>query len=149
MATNRLHKALIDVAPVVGVAVGRKDNKSTWRVDFDDNATQEQKDAAAAVIAAFDINAPTADDVRTEAQRRIMVLVGAASLDGCIIKQLNANMRANELNDIRHGREWTEAEAAEAAALRGLANQIKAIRAASNVLEPAPPADFTADTHWP
>lgn len=91
----------------------------------------------------------SADDVRAEAQRRIMALVGATTLDGCIIKQLNANMRANELNDIRHDREWTSGEAAEAAALRGLANQIKAIRVASNVLEPSPPANFKADEHWP
>jgi hypothetical protein len=93
--------------------------------------------------------AASANDVRLEAQRRIMALVGATDLNGCIIKQLNANMRANELNDIRHDREWTTAEAAEAAALRGMADMIKAIRAASNVLEPSPPADFTADTHWP
>ena len=93
--------------------------------------------------------APTANDVRAEAQRRIIALVGATDLTACLIKQLNANMRANELNDFRHSRDLSPEEVAEAAALRSLADKIKAIRAASNVLEPDPPVDYTADSHWP
>jgi hypothetical protein len=92
---------------------------------------------------------PMADDVRVEAQRRIMALVGARDIQGCLIKQLNANMRANELNDYQHTRELTAEEAAEAAALRGLASMIKAVRAASNVLEPNPPADYADNKYWP
>ena len=42
-----------------------------------------------------------ADDVRNEAQRRIIALTGATSLLETITKQSNANMRANELNDKR------------------------------------------------
>lgn len=97
----------------------------------------------------MDPPAPTANDVRTEAQRRIIALVGAQDLTGCLIKQLNANMRANELNDIMHSRELTAEEAAEATALRSLATQIKAIRAASNVLEPNPPTDYADNKYWP
>lgn len=93
--------------------------------------------------------ATTANDVRAEAQRRIIALVGATDLTGCLIKQLNANMRANELNDIMHSRELTSEEAAEATALRSLATQIKAIRAASNDLEPNPPADYADTKYWP
>lgn len=93
--------------------------------------------------------APTATDVRAEAQRRIIALVGATDLMGCLIKQLNANMRANELNDIMHSRELTPEETAEATALRSLATQIKAIRASSNVLEPNPPADYADPNYWP
>ncbi len=92
---------------------------------------------------------PTTEDVRAEAQRRIIALVGAKDLNSCMVKQLNANMRANELNDIQHSRELTTEEAAEAQVLRSLAIQIKAIRAASNVLEPNPPQDYTDDKYWP
>lgn len=74
-------------------------------------------------------------EIKQDAQRRIMGLVGTDDIIPCLIKQLNANMRANELNDIRYSREWTEGEAAEAAALRGLATGIKTIRAQSNALE--------------
>lgn len=109
------------------------------------------EEEATAILAEWStpLPAPTANDVRVEAQRRIMALLGATTLEGCIIKQLNANMRANELNDLRHSRTLDAAELAEASALRGLAEQIKAIRAASNVLEPSPPNDFTDNSHWP
>lgn len=91
-----------------------------------------------------------ANDVRAEAQRRIISLVGAADIVGCLIKQHNAQMRATELTLIKAaGGSWTPEQAAEAAALQSMADQIKAIRAASNVLEPNPPSDFTDDSHWP
>jgi hypothetical protein len=54
-----------------------------------------------------------------------------------IHRQLNANMRAVELLDLRAARAWTPQEAAEAAALRNMSATIKAIRAASDVAEAA------------
>jgi len=65
--------------------------------------------------------------------------------------QLNANMRANELNDARHVRVLTPAEEAEADALRALAAAIKAVRAASNALEALSPIpdDYAEARHWP
>lgn len=91
----------------------------------------------------------TAQDVKDEAQRRIMALFGATDMTHCIVKQLNANMRANELNDIRADRSWTEQEAAEAQALRTMAAAIKAIRAASDVIEQNPPLEVEKDSRWP
>lgn len=92
----------------------------------------------------------TAAHVKTEAQRRIVGIVRAPDLMSCIVKQLNANMRANELNDIRYSREWTPQEAGEAAALQGLAEVIKGVRAKSNMLEAMNPipADYAADQYW-
>lgn len=90
--------------------------------------------------------------MRAEAQRRIVALTGAADLQGCLIKQLNANMRANELNDIRAsgGGTLSPSEEGEAQALRGLDAAIKALRAASNVFEAADPIppDYADDAHW-
>lgn len=91
-----------------------------------------------------------ADDVRAEAQRRIVAMTGASSLDGCLVKQLNAAMRATELVNKRAlGITLTPEEEAEAAALQALADQVKAIRAASNAMEGTPPADFADDRRWP
>lgn len=45
------------VAPIHGVSIGDKNNKSTWRVDFKEGTTPEQMAAAQAVIDAFDGNA--------------------------------------------------------------------------------------------
>jgi len=90
-------------------------------------------------------------DIKAEAQRRIIALTGAADLNGCLVKQLNATMRANELNDKRiGGAQLTEDEEAEAAGLRALAAGIKAIRARSDAIEALSPipADFDADQRW-
>lgn len=92
---------------------------------------------------------PTADDVRAEAQRRIIAATGAASFEACIVKQMNALMRATELANKRAaGGTLTDAETAEAAALQGLADQIKALRAKSNAMEGNPPADYRSDSRW-
>lgn len=42
------------VAPIYGVSIGRKDDKATWRIDFKDEATPEQRAAAAEVLTSFD-----------------------------------------------------------------------------------------------
>jgi hypothetical protein len=88
--------------------------------------------------------------VKAEAQRRIVALTGAADLTSCLIKQINANMRANRLNDIRMSREWTPEEAAEGQALRTLALTIEAVRIRSNAIEATDPipADYADDRHW-
>lgn len=103
------------------------------------------------LVAVGEARPATADDVRAEAQRRIIALVGARDLQDCMIKQLNANMRANEINDIRHARELTAVEAAEADALRALAAVIKAVRGASNAIEAQSPIpdDYADDKWWP
>lgn len=92
---------------------------------------------------------PTPADVRAEAQRRIIALTGAADFNGCIVKQLNASMRATELTNKRvMGGEWTTEDAAEAAALQALAAAIKVIRHRSNAMEQSPPDDFADDVRW-
>jgi hypothetical protein len=52
-----LDQAIKQVCPIDGVSIGRKDHKSTWRIDFKDEATQAEKDAAQLVVDNFDINA--------------------------------------------------------------------------------------------
>lgn len=104
-----------------------------------------------AVLRSYGLRGPvvSADDVRTECQRRIIAETGARDLISCMIKQSNANMRANKLNDKRlNGETLTNDELTEAAALRQLAGAIEALRAKSNLMEPSPPADFTDDSHW-
>ena len=90
--------------------------------------------------------------VKAEAQRRIIALTGKTNLQDCMIKQFNALMRAGQLMDKRvGGATLTAEEEAEAAALRGLADKIEAIRAASDVIEAMSPipADYADNTYWP
>lgn len=105
-------------------------------------------EASAAVV--------TADDVRTEASRRMQALVGAR--DAAHLSQIiqNAQREAERLNIIRAGipgviepRAWTAEETARAAALWAADQAIEAIRAASNAMEADPPADYTNNARWP
>ena len=41
--------------PITGISIGRKDDRSTWRVDFAPEATDEQKARATQIVAAFDL----------------------------------------------------------------------------------------------
>ena len=49
-----LDRTLRVVCPIHGISIGRWEDKETWRIDYKPEATQAQKDAAAAVIATFD-----------------------------------------------------------------------------------------------
>lgn len=41
--------------PVSGISIGRNDDRSTWRIDFAPEATDEQKAHAAQIVAEFDL----------------------------------------------------------------------------------------------
>ena len=58
------------VAPILGVSVGRWDDRKTWRIDFADAATEEQKRTAASVVASFDYATPSADETRRDSIAR-------------------------------------------------------------------------------
>ncbi len=123
---------------------------TTWDQNRQSRVVSEQE--LSDVLRQYGLRGPAVsiDDVRAEAQRRIITLTGTQDIIGCLIKQHNAQMRATELTLIQaQGGTWTPEQAAEAAALQSLALQIKAIRAASNVLEPNPPQDYTDDKYWP
>lgn len=53
---QQLDAAIREVCPIVGVSIGDKSDKATWRIDFDDAASGAQKVAALDVVAAFDVN---------------------------------------------------------------------------------------------
>jgi hypothetical protein len=49
-----LTAAIEQVCPINGVSIGRRDDKSTWRIDYRAAANDQQKAAALAVVEAFD-----------------------------------------------------------------------------------------------
>jgi RNA-binding protein YhbY len=102
-------------------------------------------------IAPYAPPALTAADVKAEAQRRICAVFGVTDLTSCIIKQLNAQMRASELINIKaEGRTLTTEQQAEADALQAAADAVKLIRSKSDVIEAMTPipADYTNDSYW-
>lgn len=92
---------------------------------------------------------PSADDVRTEASRRMMAMVGARSPEHLAIVIANGSREAIRLLRVRAERAWTAEEATRAADLEAIDTAIEAIRAASNAMEPSPPADYASNERWP
>lgn len=46
-----LDQAIKAVCPIDGVSIGKPDDKATWRIDFQEAATKEQRAAAQGIIA--------------------------------------------------------------------------------------------------
>jgi len=63
---QELDVALKAVCPIVGVSIGRSNDRATWRIDFEDRATAEQRAAARAVMDAFDPEAPEPEAPKEE-----------------------------------------------------------------------------------
>lgn len=55
-----VESVVAEVAPVHGVSIGTPQDKSTWRISFKSEATDQQRAAAAAVLASFDVAAEIA-----------------------------------------------------------------------------------------
>ena len=62
--TTNLYKAVAAVAPINSVAILNPNDRSTWRIDFTEDATIAQKQAARDIVASFDVNAPTPNPQR-------------------------------------------------------------------------------------
>ena len=45
--------------PIVGVSIGRKDDRSTWRIQFSDDATQSDRDQEAQTVLAHESDVDT------------------------------------------------------------------------------------------
>lgn len=70
--TGLLLRAIKDVAPMAcGVAIVDRDDRSTWRIDFKGEISQQDRDAAYAVLLAFPTDAPDRSEVNKERDRRI------------------------------------------------------------------------------
>lgn len=69
MIAQKLNAAIAAVCPIhgvsIGVSSGRVADKATWRIDFKDEATTQQKAAAQAALEAFDPADPKIEAVET------------------------------------------------------------------------------------
>ena len=72
-AALKLHSALVAVGlSIVGVAIGKRNDKSTWRIDWSGAPEKAQTDLAAQVVAALDLGAP--DQAEIDVARRNALL---------------------------------------------------------------------------
>ena len=91
MDAGKLHEAIAKVCPIHGVSIGRANDKGTWRIDFDQAATQQQKDAAQAALVAFDVAA--ADAAEQAIKDRRVAISNAARADQVIDKLRTASLQ--------------------------------------------------------
>lgn len=90
---DTLSASIAEVAPIHGVSVGNRNDKSTWRVDFKPDATDQQKAAAQAVVNAFVFSRPTPAMVDAERDRRLQTLAfGGHVYDFCDSKESDKNI---------------------------------------------------------
>lgn len=174
-AADKLSTALSAVAPVNGVSIGRRDDKSTWRIDFRSEATDEHKSAAQAVLAAFDVEAVTAAEVTTERDGRLLQfhfggsvfdfdatsqqnisaafsLALAAVMQGALAGDLKWSDPDYDFAWIDAGNQPVKMDAPTVVAFGKAAAEWKSahIYAARALKDKSPiPADFKHDKYWP
>lgn len=71
--------------PIVGVSLGRLDDKTTWRVDFTDPPTEDQQTQRDAILGAFveapDIPPISQDDLNAYVLSKLGVTLDTARMD--------------------------------------------------------------------
>lgn len=139
------------LAPIEGVSIGNLNDKTTWRVDYKNTVTQTQITNVNNFINNLDVTAPIPDDVRAEAQRRMIVLVNAKNSDDLNIKIQNGLREAARLLQKEvDGFTLTQAEIDRKNQLKQIDAAIENIRAKSNILEVMNPipSNYTDDSWW-
>lgn len=93
-----LHDKIAAVCPIIGVSVGISTDKTTWRIDYDLAATDQQKTAAQAVVTTYDINAPVVPQWVTKRQAQLalnqqglLTQVTTAVANADVVTQINWN----------------------------------------------------------
>lgn len=59
---EKIDSAIRAACPIDGVSIGNPNDKTTWRIDFADSATAEQRAAAQSVIASFVVPVESPND---------------------------------------------------------------------------------------
>ena len=67
MDARALYNAVVAVCPVIGVTLGRKDDRTTWSFEPSPDATQQQIDAGNIIVTTFDFAGAEAAEVARKA----------------------------------------------------------------------------------
>ena len=79
MIAVKLTEAIRLVCPIHGVSIVHADDRATWRIDFKDEATTEQRAAAQVVLAGFDIAAADAPPTQAELENDALAALNGGS----------------------------------------------------------------------
>lgn len=148
--TDRILEKLRSVAPIESISIGSFQDKSSWKVFFSAEATQAQRTQAQLAIDNFNLDEPSSEDIKEEANRRMRVLLGAR--DRLHLAEVIQRGNREAIALLKKGADnWTAQEQARATELENLDLMLNAIAQASNSLEALAnrPTDYTNNTYWP
>lgn len=60
---SRLNELISSIAPIHGVSIGRWDDRTSWRIDFKNEATELERSAALSSLNNFDQHDTVADEM--------------------------------------------------------------------------------------
>jgi len=82
----KLSEAIKAVCPIHGVSIGRKDDKATWRIDFKDETTAEQRAAAQSALEAMSPQSAEQSPPQEKIAEMERVGIPAEKIDGGYIR---------------------------------------------------------------
>lgn len=94
MNVLRLHDSIAAVASIDGVSIGRINDRSTWRIDYKPEATDIERAAGAAALAAFDPNAEEDVAVGGPGESDLDLIVRAIQAQGREIERIDRLIKA-------------------------------------------------------
>ncbi len=100
MKTNieRLHELIASLAPIDSVSIGRWNDKETWRIDFKEEATDEQKQLAQTTLENFDPNYFTDDELKIIALEKAAIYTSKYfnqdQINAMLLELLGGNIKA-------------------------------------------------------
>jgi len=108
---NALYAALAELCPIDGFSIGNPADRASWRIEFSDDATEAQRAAAFAVLAAFDpepaeqpqvLSKLSIVDRLSDAELEIFVALrsGTASVPLTPAQQIRLALRWDNANEI-------------------------------------------------
>jgi hypothetical protein len=92
----KLHEHLDKIAPIRSVKIVKVDDRSTWRIVFKDEATEQQKADAQAAMLIFAPPPDDPEDIESSVfgKRERAILIAAALLGGATPAQAKAAAKA-------------------------------------------------------
>lgn len=96
-----LHNAITTIAPIEGISIGVWNDKTTWRIDFDPSATNDQIIAANIALQAFDPNVYSDSELKTLATEKAAAYIAEFftqdQINAMIIELIGGNTMAQAI----------------------------------------------------
>lgn len=101
MFTAYIHNEISRICPILGISIGKKEDKSTWRIDFDSASNKEQKLAVQRYIDNFDNSIQAIESFENKCRNNELITKFYNNNEVNIEQLFVINILVKELNIIR------------------------------------------------